>query len=1004
VKWQLRGEEGKTSGGIILTMGGFLLLLMFGISIAQTPESWTSKGVGQVGKPGSAHYDELTDTFQVSAGGSGILLNTEKEDSFHFLYRPLAGDGQLTARVVSTEPVPPGNGMIGGISIRGGIGSGSAGGFIGISPTNGVYSGYRERSSSHPAIGTIVSPSTKAPLWLKLVRRGTQVYQYYSMDGMAWTLLTSARSVPSTGTVYAGLAATSLNTNLVGKVIFDHVNLQSGFPVDQTAPTTPTGLMVQKRTDASISLRWNPSSDDVGALGYRIYRGDKFLDSASSSFFTDTLVSPGTTYTYRIQAFDGSGKRSGMSQIVTVTTLPESLPQPFKHQDFGIVGEAGTALINGTTAKVRGTGLGIGSSGDHFHFLYRAQQGNFEIKARLSAISGGIPDSPVGLMIRETLHDSSLHGSILISENRRLRFLSRPWFRTNVREQGTTSTSFLWMKLSRVGNVITAHISHDNVQWKLVGSEVLAMGHTVLAGIAVASLENLHPVEATFSGLEYTILPDSQFITPPPPLPSQTAEPVATINVVNTRARTGDWLARDDGLLAVSNTGTLEYLFNVPEDGMYRVEVVGRAFGSIGQIILPLDLELDGQFLDRVHLFSNGGSSDGATAFTPWIRKGSHRLRILWNNGYSANHLILRALRVTRLPGEDSNGNGRPDWVDARIQEFNSMDPIPASSPTSPICVEGKSRFQTLTRVNGGGVRRGPGERWFANIGLSPTNSTRIRSIFENGAKTNQTFVVWKETNLLTETNKTIRLGDSLLFNARPGTNSTGNVQIEIVGKTNLLTTAKTPVPYKFTNPGTFTVFGKYGSSTSRSIQVKVVKSTFPSESPRAWVGRKRVWDVPGIAREAMIEADPRIRFDLVKNLTGGGRRFSILLDQAFPRVVASRLGPKGPILSTAVIEGVELFSSTQTSVQVIGRLPDGTLVVDMVIQAAGDMTGMEIVLEIFASGTTFDDGSLTKRFTAADFAEDGSVRVRFYRSSGGAFSVCHRMKVFHGGVLLGTR
>ena len=53
--------------------------------------------------------------------------------------------------------------------------------------------------------------------------------------------------------------------------------------------------------------------------------------------------------------------------------------------------------------------------------------------------------------------------------------------------------------------------------------------------------------------------------------------------------------------------------------------------------------------------------------------------------------------------------------------------------------------------------------------------------------------------------------------------------------------------------------------------------------------------------------------------------------------------------------------------------------------------------------GVTFDDGTLVKELTAADFDELGQASVRFLRPVDVQTSVCHMTKAYQNGVLVGT-
>ena len=92
---------------------------------------------------------------------------------------------------------------------------------------------------------------------------------------------------------------------------------------DHTPPSVPGGLAVTSVTSSSVSLKWNASSDNVGVVGYTIYRNGASVGSTggpAATTFTDLTASPITSYSYTVDAFDGSGNHSGRSAPVSVTT------------------------------------------------------------------------------------------------------------------------------------------------------------------------------------------------------------------------------------------------------------------------------------------------------------------------------------------------------------------------------------------------------------------------------------------------------------------------------------------------------------------------------------------------------------------------------------------------------------------------------------------------------------------------------------------------------------
>jgi hypothetical protein len=76
---------------------------------------------------------------------------------------------------------------------------------------------------------------------------------------------------------------------------------------DKSPPTAPTNLRVTATTKTSVSLAWDPSTDNSGTFDYSV-RQDGYLSWTVSQFqtsFQPTWLSPGRTYTFQVFAVDG---------------------------------------------------------------------------------------------------------------------------------------------------------------------------------------------------------------------------------------------------------------------------------------------------------------------------------------------------------------------------------------------------------------------------------------------------------------------------------------------------------------------------------------------------------------------------------------------------------------------------------------------------------------------------------------------------------------------------
>lgn len=98
---------------------------------------------------------------------------------------------------------------------------------------------------------------------------------------------------------------------------------------DRKPPTTPTNLVVTGMTAYTVSLSWNPSTDNSGSVTYIIccanVSSETFPGPASSRVYRAGLEA-GRTFTLRIVAKDAAGNYSGYSNSVTFTLPRDTTP------------------------------------------------------------------------------------------------------------------------------------------------------------------------------------------------------------------------------------------------------------------------------------------------------------------------------------------------------------------------------------------------------------------------------------------------------------------------------------------------------------------------------------------------------------------------------------------------------------------------------------------------------------------------------------------------------
>src|SRR5216110_2187518 len=142
---------------------------------------------------------------------------------------------------------------------------------------------------------------------------------------------TSATSFPNTGlspsTTYSyTVAAFDAAGNLSAQS--SPANATTPAPPDTTPPSVPTGLRATAVSSSQINLSWAASSDNVGVSGYRVFRNGAQIATTSATSFPNTGLSPSTTYSYTVAAFDAAGNLSAQSSSASATTPapPDTTP------------------------------------------------------------------------------------------------------------------------------------------------------------------------------------------------------------------------------------------------------------------------------------------------------------------------------------------------------------------------------------------------------------------------------------------------------------------------------------------------------------------------------------------------------------------------------------------------------------------------------------------------------------------------------------------------------
>ncbi|HEY4426063.1 MAG TPA: hypothetical protein VGN10_17770 [Pyrinomonadaceae bacterium] len=156
------------------------------------------------------------------------------------------------------------------------------------------------------------------------------------------------------GTAFSDTGLTPLSSHSYRVIASDGAGNLSGFsntatantPADTTGPSAPANLVAVGSNSTTINLSWTASTDNVGVVGYNVFRdgGSLPIATVSATNFSDTGLGISSTHSYTVKAFDGANNSSLASNTATATTLGNDTQAPTVPTGLTATGSSSTAI------------------------------------------------------------------------------------------------------------------------------------------------------------------------------------------------------------------------------------------------------------------------------------------------------------------------------------------------------------------------------------------------------------------------------------------------------------------------------------------------------------------------------------------------------------------------------------------------------------------------------------------------------------------------------------
>jgi len=115
---------------------------------------------------------------------------------------------------------------------------------------------------------------------------------------------------------------------------------------------------------------------------------------------------------------------------------------------------------------------------------------------------------------------------------------------------------------------------------------------------------------------------------------------------------------------------TVTYSMNVSTANMYRLTIQMEPEGTVSFDYLryPIEISINGVVIGETVAVTNRGAVAEGFVYTPWLVPGSYEVECRFNRfARSTRDIRIHALELSTVEGADIDGNGKADWIDARM-------------------------------------------------------------------------------------------------------------------------------------------------------------------------------------------------------------------------------------------------------------------------------------------------------------------------------------------------
>jgi hypothetical protein len=466
------------------------------------------------------------------------------------------------------------------------------------------------------------------------------------------------------------------------------------------------------------------------------------------------------------------------------------------------------------------------------------------------------------------------------------------------------------------------------------------------------------------------------------------------IDLVADLIEQGHWEISGSRLVSASYRNHARWNFEVPEDGIFQLELALRmSVVNVREASSTLLASIDGISAGQYEI--RFGANHQAQVFInlPYLEAGTHQLALQLAGLRAIGNFSLESMTLKRPSGLDIDGDGLSESHLDSLKQRSHLTVLPGSSFLSPYVVEGASpslAAVSLTADNAA-ITPQPGvgsTGWMAeiNLGESPVE---LDATFERGGFNEQRTLTWTPLDLCQSHTLHARVGDTLKFSTpiSPGT------WVEVTAP--LGHTVQVPLlaqigKWQFTTLGKHTLRWRNQQGLRTESFIHVYPRVISANLSTSIKGRIRELTPSQDTRGLTPDGGDAIRLASRLPLSTG-EKLTLAMLQSGAVNLGFREPQTGRLLSLLPIEIIE-FSDALGS-QDHGSFDSGDPATHGVVyrMAFADLpVGWTVDVSIFRAGVTFRDGTVARTYSRSDL-ENGILSLEMLHPITLAGGLCHR-------------